>query len=179
MKRRERTKRKMLLQNEYLMWILSSQVKIQWKGKAPPSKIQSHCPLICCLRLKECALKRCCWKIWEPKSSKSTPAPPQYPPPSRGTANGSAPYPMLPHPQPSPYETESNAMPFYNQQSPAAVQEYQGAFGSGRMRETAQFQQRFAPQQYYPVPCPQPRCFTWSQAGQENFEHCFRCGSRL
>lgn len=108
---------------------------------------------------------------------KSTPAPPQYPPPSREPANVSAPYPVFSPPQPSPYMTELNAMPFYNQQSPAAVQEYQRAFGPGQMRGTAQFQQKFAPQRYYPVPRPHPRCFACTQAGEEYCQHCFRCGS--
>lgn len=85
---------------------------------------------------------------------RSTPAAPQYFPPSREPANVSAPYPVFSPPKPSPYKTESNAMPFHYQQPPAAVQEYRPAFGPGWMRETAQFQQRFALQRCYPVPRP-------------------------
>lgn len=106
-----------------------------------------------------------------------TPAPPQYLPPSREPVTVPSPYPMFSPPQSSPYKTESNDMPFYHQQSPTAVQEYRPAFGPGRMRETAQFQQRFAPQRFYPARRPQPRCFSCTQAGEEHCQHCFRCGS--
>lgn len=105
---------------------------------------------------------------------KSTPVSPQYPPLSREPANVSAPYPVFSPPQPSP---ELHAMSFYHQQSPAAVQEYRPAFGPGRVRETAQFQQRFAPQRYYPAPRPHPRCSSCIQAGEEYCQHCFKCGS--
>lgn len=108
---------------------------------------------------------------------KSPPEPPQYLTPSRERENVSGPYPMFSTPQPSPYKTESNAMPLYYQHPPAAVGEYQPAFSRGRMRETAQFQQGFAPQQYYPAPRPQPRCHSCIQAGEEYCQHCFRCGS--
>lgn len=108
---------------------------------------------------------------------KSTPATPLYPPPSTEPANVSTPYPVFPHPQPLPYQTESNTMPFYHQQSPTAVQEYQQGFDSGRMRGTAQLQQRFAPQRYYPVPRPRLRCPACVQAGEEYCQHCFKCGS--
>ena len=108
---------------------------------------------------------------------KSTPPPPQYPPQSREPETVPAPYPMFSPPQHSPYKTEPNAMPFYHQQLSAAVPEYQQASGPGRMRGTAQFQQRFAPQRYYPVPRPHPRCFACTQAGEEYCQHCFRCGS--
>lgn len=108
---------------------------------------------------------------------RSTPAPPQYPPPSREPANMSAPYPVFSPPQPSPYKAESNAMPVYHQQPPAAAQEYRPAFRPAQMRETAQFQQRFAPQRNYQAPRPRPRCYACIQAGEDYCQHCFRCGS--
>ncbi|MEQ2166926.1 hypothetical protein GOODEAATRI_033542, partial [Goodea atripinnis] len=43
-------------------------------------------------------------------------------------------------------------------------------------RETAQFQQRFAPQRY-PVPRPRPRCPACQQQGENVCQHCCRCGS--
>jgi len=108
---------------------------------------------------------------------KPTSAPPQYLPPSREPATVPSPYPVFSPPQSSPYKTESNDMPFYHQHSPTAVQEYRPAFSPGRMRETAQFQQRFAPQRFYTARRPQPRCSSCTQAGEEYCQHCFRCGS--
>lgn len=108
---------------------------------------------------------------------RSPPAPPQYPPPNREPVNVSAPCPVFPPPQPPNYKTEFNAMPFYPQQPSAEVREYHPAVTPGRMRGAAQFQQRFAPQRYYPAPRPQPRCFSCVQAGEEYCQHCFRCGS--
>ncbi|XP_028971131.2 uncharacterized protein LOC117594385 isoform X1 [Esox lucius] len=93
------------------------------------------------------------------------PALPQYLPPSREPATVPSPYPVFSPPQSSPYQTESNEMPYFHQQSPAAVQEYRPTFGPGRMRETAQFQQRFAPQRFYPARRPQPKCPSCTQAG--------------
>ncbi|GAA6092353.1 uncharacterized protein LOC106567938 [Tachysurus ichikawai] len=106
-----------------------------------------------------------------------TPIPPQYHPPTREPTTVPTPYPLCSPPQSSPYNTESNEMPFYHQQSPTAVQEYRSAFGPGQMRETVQFQQRFAPQRFYPARRPQPRCLSCTQAGEEYCQHCFRCGS--
>ena len=80
-------------------------------------------------------------------------------------------------PQPSSFKAEQNCMQFYHQQPPATVQEYRPALGPGHVRETAQFQQRFAPQRYYPAPRPRPRCFACIQAGEDYCQHCFRCGS--
>lgn len=108
---------------------------------------------------------------------KSTPAPPPYPPPSREPEHLSAPFPVFAPSQPSPFKAEQNHMQFYHQQQPATVQEYRPALGPGHVRETAQFQQRLAPQRYYPAPRPRPRCFACIQAGEEYCQHCFRCGS--
>lgn len=108
---------------------------------------------------------------------RSIPAPPQYPQPSREPANMPAPYPVFSPPQAPHRNNESDPMPFYKQQSPTAVQEYRPAFGPGRMRETTQFQQRFAPQRFYPAPHSRPRCFSCMQAGEEYCQHCFKCGS--
>lgn len=79
--------------------------------------------------------------------------------------------------QPSSFQAEHKGMQFYHQQPPATVQEYQPALGPGHVRETAQFQQRFAPQRYYSAPRPRPRCFACIQSGEEYCQHCFRCGS--
>ena len=108
---------------------------------------------------------------------RSRPAPPQYPQPSREPANMPAPYPVFLPPQPPHCNNESDPMPFYQQQPPTAVQEYRPAFGPGLTRETTQFQQRFAPQRFYPAPRSRPRCFFCMQAGEEYCQHCFRCGS--
>lgn len=69
---------------------------------------------------------------------RSTPAPPQYTPPSREPGTVSATCPLFLPPQHSPYKTKSNAMLFYNQQPPAAVPEFQRASDLGWMRGTAQ-----------------------------------------
>lgn len=53
-----------------------------------------------------------------------TATPSQYLPPSREPATMPSPYPVFSPPQSSPYNTESNEMPFYHQQTPTAVQEY-------------------------------------------------------
>lgn len=79
--------------------------------------------------------------------------------------------------QPFPIKAEQNCMPFYHQHPPAAAQEYHSAHGPGHVHGTAQFQQRFAPQRYYPSPRHRPRCFACVQAGEEYCQHCFRCGS--
>lgn len=103
--------------------------------------------------------------------------PPQYPSPSTGCQKLPASCPMFPTPQSPPYRAESDAMPYYHQQQPTATREYRPTFGPGRMGETTQFQQRFAPQRYYPARRPQPRCVACFQAGEEYCQHCFRCGS--
>lgn len=108
---------------------------------------------------------------------KSTSTPPQYPPSSREPENVSAHYPVFSHSQFPPYKAESTVMPFYPQQPPAAAHEYRPSFGPGRVRNTAQFQQGFAPQRHYPTPRPNPRCFSCIQAGEEYCQHCFKCGS--
>lgn len=107
---------------------------------------------------------------------KSIPEPPQYPPPNREPEKMSVPFSVFAPPQPS-FKTEQNSMQFYAQQPPATVQKYRPAFGPGPVRETAQFQQRFAPQRYYPASRPRPRCFACIQAGEEYCQHCIGCGS--
>lgn len=103
---------------------------------------------------------------------------PQYPPPSTEPRQPPAPCPMFSTPRSPPYRAESNGMPYYHQQQQTtAMREYRPAVGPGWMGETAQFQQRFAPQRYYPASRPQPRCFACIQAGEEYCQHCFRCGS--
>lgn len=106
-----------------------------------------------------------------------TTAPPQCLSPSREPTIVPSPYPVFSPSQSSPYKTDSNDMSFYHQQSPTAAQEYRPAFSPGRIRETAQFQQRFAPQRFYPARRHQPRCLSCTQAGEEYCQHCFRCGS--
>lgn len=78
---------------------------------------------------------------------RSTPAPPQYPSPITEPANMSAPYPFFSTP-PNPNLVRLKQTPCHAtyQQSPATMQEYQPAFSPGRMKKTAQFQQRFTPQ---------------------------------
>lgn len=102
---------------------------------------------------------------------------PLYPSPSTECQKLPVSSPMFSTPQSPPYGAESNTMPYYHQQQPVATREYRPTFGPGRIRETAQFQQRFAPQQYYPARRPQPRCVACIQEGEEYCQHCFRCGS--
>lgn len=110
---------------------------------------------------------------------KSTPAPvpPQYPTMSREPENVPAPFSVFTAPQLPTFKTEQNGMQFYQQRPPATVQEYRPSYGAGQVRQTAQFQQRFAPQRYYPAPRTRPRCFACTQTGEEYCQHCFRCGS--
>ncbi|XP_043954545.1 uncharacterized protein LOC122820911 [Gambusia affinis] len=75
-------------------------------------------------------------------------------------------------PQLSPWTTEGAAV--HHQRGP--LQEYQGTYAPRSIRETTQFQQRFAPQRY-PVPRPRPRCPACQQQGENFCQHCYRCGS--
>lgn len=159
-------------------------MKIQWRRKAPPSKELPLCPPDLLSEIKEMRSDMVLLKDLRAEVSqireavqRSTPVTPLYPLQSTEPANVSTPYPMFPHPQPLPYQTESNTILFYHQQSPTAVQEYQQGFDSGRMRGTAQFQQRFPPQRYNPVSRPRSRCSACVQAGEEYCQHCFKCGS--
>ncbi|MED6243969.1 hypothetical protein ATANTOWER_031823 [Ataeniobius toweri] len=76
-----------------------------------------------------------------------------------------------------PFRSMSPVLPFYPQQHPELQQEYRPLYGPGQMRETTQFQQRFAPRRYYQKSHPQPRCFACAQANEEYCQHCFKCGS--
>lgn len=96
---------------------------------------------------------------------------------NKGPENTSAPYHVFMPPQHPSVQNEPKTVPYYSQQIPGTVQEYRPAPGPGLTRETTQFQQRFAPQRYYPVPRPRPRCYSCTQRGEEYCQHCFKCGS--
>lgn len=107
---------------------------------------------------------------------RSVPAPPHYPPPNKEPETVS-PYQVLSAPQPTLHMTDPNSMFPAHWQPSSLLQNYKPVPHHAQMRNTAQFQQRFAPQRYYSLPRPPPRCFACVQTGEQFCQHCFRCGS--
>lgn len=86
--------------------------------------------------------------------------------------------------QPSPAQTQYSAslaapecVPFSHLEH--LPQNYWPPVGPGRRGDTAQYQQRFAPQRQYPAVnrARLRKCFGCQQSGTEYCNHCYRCGS--
>lgn len=100
----------------------------------------------------------------------------QYLPAGREQDSMPAYHPMHIPSQYPPMTREHENMPAYNHQ-PGPTQGHWSAQGPRPMRETAQFQQRFAPQRFYPGPRARPICVNCRQNGVEYCQHCYNCGS--
>lgn len=107
---------------------------------------------------------------------KPTQGPQQYQPAGREQDHTPAHHPMYVPPQYPPINREHENMPAYNHPS-GPIQGHWTAQGPRPMRETTQFQQRFAPQRFYPAPRARPVCFNCRQNGVEYCQHCYNCGS--
>ena len=86
--------------------------------------------------------------------------------------------------QPNPAQTQYLASPVMQEcilppQSHYPPQNCWPPPGPGRRGDRAQYQQRFAPQRYYPAPghARLRKCIGCQQGGNEYCTHCYRCGS--